>query len=102
MDKRNSYLELHSAALRKALQKRIEFFQSLPDGQREQALKFQEFIDLELKKAGNQNNRMSVMDGLMKEYLRELHKQSSLLSNSMKDLLSSLKEVCKEKQDNHS
>jgi hypothetical protein len=100
LDKKNNYIELHSPALLKALQKRKEYFQSLPDEKKEEALKFQEFIDLELKKAGNQNNRVSVIQGLMKEHLRELHKQSSLLSNTMTDFSKSLKELCKDEPNN--
>lgn len=100
MDKENNYIELHSPALLKALQKRQEYFQSLPDEMKEKALKFQEFIDSELKKAGNQRNRIFVIQGLMKEHLRELHKQSSLLSHTMMKFITNLKELCKDESSN--
>jgi hypothetical protein len=95
LSKENNYVQLHSLALLKALQKRKEYFQSLTEKEKENALKFQEFIDSELKKAGNQNNRLSVIQGLMKEHLKELHKESSLLSKSMINFSKSLKELNK-------
>ncbi len=100
MDNENKYVELHSPALLKALQKRKEYFQLLPEEKRGEILKFQDFIDLELKKAGNQNNRLAVIQGLIKENLKELHIHSSLLSNSMVDFAKSLKELCKDEQNN--
>ncbi len=90
MNKDNNYIELHSPALLKALQRRKEYFQALTEDKKEEAYKFQEFIDNELKKAGNQNNRMSIIQQMMKEQLRELHKQSSLLSGSLKNLSNNL------------
>lgn len=100
MEKENNFIELHSPALNKALQRRKEYFQSLMDSKKEEAYKFQEFIDTELKKAGNQNNRMSIIGQLMKEQLKELHKQSSLLSDSLKNLSHRVKELASEEPKN--
>ena len=97
MSKEIKQIELHSEALRTAIQKRNEYFQSLPDDQKEEALKFQEFIDLELKKAGNQQNRLSVIQSLIQEKVSELHKCSTLLSKNLHNLSKSLKEFSEEK-----
>ncbi|WP_397601485.1 hypothetical protein [Silvanigrella sp.] len=51
MNKDNNYIELHSPALLKALQRRKEYFQALTEDKKEEAYKFQEFIDNELKKS---------------------------------------------------
>ena len=96
MDKENNYIELHSPALLKAVQKRNEYFQSLPEDKREEALKFQELIDSHLQKACNQNNRMFIIQGLMKHYLRELQKESYSLTNTAANLSKSIKNLSKD------
>ncbi|APJ04949.1 DUF3135 domain-containing protein [Silvanigrella aquatica] len=100
MDKENRYVELHSPDLLKALQKRNDYFQTLPEEKREEAYMFQEYIDAELKKAGNQNNKLSILSNLMKEQMRELHKQSRSLSSTLTSFSKSLKEFAENKINN--
>lgn len=86
MKKDNNFINLHNNALLKALANRKAYFDSLSVEKREEAFKFQELIDSELAKAGNQANRMSVIQRLMREQLLELHKQTSSLAINLKEL----------------
>ncbi|KAB8031016.1 hypothetical protein [Fluviispira multicolorata] len=83
MNKKNNYINLHSIKLQEALKKRDEYFNSLPTEEREVALKFQEFIDNELKKAGNQNNRITILHTLLMNYIIELGTESKSLSHTL-------------------
>ena len=69
-----NYFQLHSPALLNALKNRQAFFDRLEPDHLERALKFQELIDEKLKKAGNQNNRLTIINQMMMDSLRELHK----------------------------
>lgn len=86
MEKYNNYISLHSPELLKALEKRKAYFDALSPDKREESYKFQEFIDKELQKAGNQLNRISVIQRLMREQLSELHHHTSALSTNLKNL----------------
>lgn len=59
-----------SPELAKALKERDDFLKENP-----QYAELQEHIETELKKAGNQNNRLSVIAGLMIDSRRDLHKE---------------------------
>lgn len=88
---------LHSEALVKALERRELYFESLQPNQREIALKFQNEIDEELKKAGNQNNRLTVISNMLMEHLKILHKQSAELSSSLVSLSKKIGDLEKHK-----
>ncbi len=85
LDNYNNYRELHSAELTEALQRRQAYFESLPAEQKEKALEFQNFINEELRKAGNQGNRLCVLRHLMQEHLKALHTNCTLLAQKLKD-----------------
>ena len=86
MEKDSNFINLHNNSLLKALANRKAYFDSLSPAKRKEAYKFQEIIDNELAKAGNQANRMSVIQRLMREQLLELQKQTSSLAVSLKEL----------------
>lgn len=80
MQNNENFIQLHSPELRKALKNREDYFASLEGEKLERALALQEFIDDKLKKAGNQNNRLTIINKMMIDSLRELHKLIDELS----------------------
>ncbi len=96
MENEENIISLHSPQLEKALKEREDFFAEQEGENLEKLLKLQEMIDSELKKAGNQNNRLTIIHKLMMDSLKELNLNSKKLSESMAsfskelDLLSSI------------
>ncbi|WP_186646137.1 hypothetical protein [Fluviispira vulneris] len=95
MNKKNNFKKLHSDELQKALQKRNDYFDSLSPEKKEIALKFQEFIDCELKKAGNQNNRVTILHTLLMNYMNELGFESKSLAKILQELNKNIKDMTK-------
>ena len=85
----NNVTELLSPELKKALKARDEFLKKNPE-----YIKLQDKIEIELKKAGNQNNRMSAIAGLLMDSQKQLHKEI----NQLHELLLELNEIAKDKK----
>lgn len=81
---------LHSLALQNALQKRQDYLNSLPSEEAEKALALQEWIDSEMKKAGNLHNRLVVLQSLLIDSLKELQTQAQEFSNECTQVSSQL------------
>jgi len=56
-----------------AIKARNDYIESLPPEQKERALKLQAEIDAAMKKAGNQNNRLTIAYTMMMEKFYELN-----------------------------
>ncbi|BBH54517.1 hypothetical protein [Fluviispira sanaruensis] len=95
MNKKNNFKKLHSDELHQALQKRNDYFDALPPEKKEIALKFQGFIDSELKKAGNQNNRITILHTLLMNYMNELGFESKSLAKVLQELNKNIKDITK-------
>lgn len=95
----NKKWRLHSRELNDAIAKRNEYFNSLSTEKKEEALRFQEFIDSELKKAGNQNNRLAIMQKLLRESVYNLKVTTHSLSSTLLEISHFINKSSKDKND---
>lgn len=85
-DSEDNLSQLHSPALQEALQKRQEYLNSLSPEEAEKAVALQEWIDAEMKKAGNLHNRLVVLQSLLIDSLKELQTQAQEFSHECTDI----------------
>lgn len=99
LEKDQEVIQIHSKQLQKAILNRDAYFSYLSGEKLSNALKFQDEIDAYLKKAGNQNNRLTMIHQLMMDQLKDLQTHSKNLSDNLRDLSSKLKAFQRKKKD---
>lgn len=60
-----------------------DFLDSLPEDKRKDLEQFQIKLEDKLRKAGNQNNRIAVLQRMLREHVEELSKNLKSLSSSL-------------------